>query len=133
ASFRTQIKEKTLRIVNHLPLELIIESDPIYLTKVLKHILQNALEATAPGGSIKIDVTLSKREVTLFITDTGCGISPSERPQILKPFYTTKDRGSHFGLGLSYCYNVMQHLGGRLEIDSTVHSGTTVILTLPVS
>lgn len=131
--FKLQIEEKAFRIINNLPSDLIIESDPIYLTEVLKHILKNALEAMEPGGRIEIDATLSKKVITLLISDTGCGISPSERPHIMKPFYTTKSRGRHFGLGLSYCYNVMQHLGGRLEINSIDRKGTTIVLKLPVS
>jgi signal transduction histidine kinase len=84
------------------------------------------------GGSIKIDAVCSKRETTLVITDTGCGISPKDLPHILKPFYTTKDPKDHFGLGLPYCYSIMQQHGGRLEIESVENKGTTVFLKFPV-
>jgi two-component system sporulation sensor kinase B len=132
SSFQPQIKEKALHVVNNLPPDLIIRSDRFYLLEVLKHILGNSLEALARGGSIKIDLVREKRKVALVISDTGCGIAPHVLPHVLKPFFTTKDPANHFGLGLSYCYNVMQHLGGQLAINSTGHKGTTVVLKLPV-
>ena len=129
AYFESRIQEKALRIDNNLPLVAFIRGDWFYLCEVFKKILQNSVEA---GGSIKIDAVCSKRETTLVITDTGCGISPKDLPHILKPFYTTKDPKDHFGLGLPYCYSIMQQHGGRLEIESVENKGTTVFLKFPV-
>ena len=133
-SFRSQLQEKGIRVVNNLHQgDIIIRGDRFYLVEALKNILQNSLEAVATGDSIKIDVARCKRKVTLIIADTGCGISPEALPHILKPFYTTKDPGGHFGLGLSYCYNIMLQHCGRLEIESTENKGTTVLLKFPVN
>lgn len=133
AFFEPQIQEKALRIDNNLPRDIIIEGDRFYLVEALKSILQNSLEAMEIGGSIKIDLARSKRNVTLMITDTGSGISPQDLPHILKPFYTTKDPERHFGLGLPYCYNIIRQHGGRLEIESVENNGTTVFLKFPVN
>jgi two-component sensor histidine kinase len=132
ALFEPQIKEKELRIANKLPRDLIIQVDRFYLSEVLKKILQNSMEAMATGGSIIIDVARSKRNMILIINDNGCGISSKDLPHILKPFYTTKDPSSHFGLGLPYCYNIMRQHGGMLEIESVENNGTTVFLNFPV-
>lgn len=130
--FESQIQEKALRIDNNLPPELFIKLDRFYLGEVLKKILQNSIEALETGDSIKIDVLCSKRDITLMITDTGCGISSKDLPHIIKPFYTSKNPRCHFGLGLPYCYNIMQQHGGRLEIESVEDKGTTVFLKFPI-
>ncbi len=131
ALFEPRIKEKRLRIDNNLPRDLIIQVDRFYLSEVLKKILQNSMEAMATGGSIIIDVARSKRNIVLIINDNGCGISSKDLPHILKPFFTTKDPSSHFGLGLPYSYNIMRQHGGLLEIESVENNGTTVFLNFP--
>lgn len=132
AYFESRIQEKALRIDNNLSQNLILKFDRFYLGEVLKKILQNSVEAMEAGDSIIIDALRSKRDVTLMITDTGCGISSKDLPHIIKPFYTTKDPKSHFGLGLPYCYNIMRQHGGRLEIESVEDKGTTVFLKFPI-
>jgi two-component system sporulation sensor kinase B len=129
--FETQIQEKELKISNNLPQEVTIWGDPLYLAELLKNILQNSIEAMEKGGAIRIDLTRFGEKVTLIITDTGCGIPHKDLARVLEPFYTTKDPGSHFGLGLSYCYNIMQQHGGSLEIESSEKTGTTVLLKFP--
>lgn len=131
AYFEFRIKEKALRIDNNLPQNLILKFDRFYLGEALKKILQNSVEAMKAGNSIKIEALCSKMDITLIITDTGCGISSKDLPYIIKPFYTTKDPRSHFGLGLSYCYNIMRQHGGSLEIESVEDKGTTVFLKFP--
>lgn len=131
AYFESRIQEKGLQIYNNLPLELFIKFDRLYLGEILKKILQNSVEAMKAGDSIRIEALCSKRDITLVITDTGCGTSSKDLPHILKPFYTTKDPRFHFGLGLPYCYNIMRQHGGRLEIESVEGKGTTVFLKFP--
>ena len=131
--FQSRLQEKGVRIVNNLHQEdIIIRGDRFYLFEALKCILQNSLEAETTDGSIKIDVARTKRNVTLIIADTGCGIAPKDLPHIFEPFFTTKDPGCHFGLGLSYCYNIMGQHGGRLEVESAENEGTTVLLKFEV-
>jgi two-component system, sporulation sensor kinase B len=131
AYLEPDIQEKALTVHNHLHREIWIQGDRFYLVETLKNIFQNSLEAMKNGGSIVIDFVDSPQSVTLVIADTGCGIAPQDLPHVMEPFYTTKDPGRHFGLGLSYSYHIMQQHGGGLEIESAENCGTRVFLKFP--
>ena len=74
---------------------------------------------------------LSKKHLVIAIEDTGTGISSKNLPHVLDPFFSTKKSSQNFGLGLPYCYNVMQKHQGMLEISSEPGKGTTVFLLFP--
>jgi two-component system, NtrC family, sensor histidine kinase HydH len=79
-------------------------------------------------------VTVSTRrglgEVTVAVSDTGCGMDARTQELALKEFYTTKSTGS--GLGLAFVRRVAEAHRGRLGISSREQEGTTVRLSLPV-
>ena len=52
--------------------------------------------------------------------------------RIFDPFFTTKGHDQGNGLGLSICHDIVARHGGRVEVDSELHKGTTFTLTLPV-
>jgi phosphoglycerate-specific signal transduction histidine kinase len=56
----------------------------------------------------------------------GHGITKENLPYVNDPFFTTKKRTLNFGLGLSYCYNVMQKHKGDLTIQSEKDKVTTI-------
>lgn len=111
-----------------------IDTDRKRLAQVLLQILDNAVAASKPGGSIVVtarpDVT-SKNWVELLIIDNGCGMNEEVRRRATEPFFTTKARGS--GLGLSIAERVVAHHGGTLEIQSSPEDGTTVRIRLPAT
>lgn len=121
----------------------IVEGDPQQVYDAVLHVCQNACEATAEGGHIRI--TTSVRAVgegdpvlkpgvyvCLELTDTGAGMTDAVRAQALEPFFTTKELGKGLGLGLSMAFGVMRHHGGDLRITSERGVGTTVSMYLPV-
>jgi two-component system NtrC family sensor kinase len=69
--------------------------------------------------------------VLVEVADHGTGISREYLKQAMEPFYTTKEVGQGTGLGLSICYSIMQLFQGRIELNSTVGIGTTVLLIFP--
>ena len=69
--------------------------------------------------------------IRILINDNGVGISEVNLKKIFNPFFTTKPSGSGTGLGLSICYNILEKLGGTLEVESRVDSGTTFIVSIP--
>ena len=87
------------------------------------------------GGMLTVRVAASDRQAlpklkTLIeITDTGSGISEENRGRVFEPFFTTKNSGT--GLGLSIVYQLMESIGGQIELNSDGHSGTSVSLFFP--
>ncbi len=128
------IKEKNITVKRNYSygkFGVVLMCDSDHIEEVLNNILRNAIEALNDGGEISIQVTRSKYFLTVEIRDNGTGISSSNMPHVLDPFFSTKKNSLNFGLGLSYCYNVMQKHGGTLEIDSAENIGTAVFLKFP--
>lgn len=109
-----------------------IRCDKVHFIEVLNNILKNAIEAISSNeGEIKIDCFRDKKEFFISVTDNGHGISKEDILHIFEPFFTTKKHTLNFGLGLSYCYNVITKHGGTLHIQSEKGIGTKVLIGLP--
>lgn len=105
--------------------------DVIHITETINNIVKNSIEAMVEGGIIDLRISETKRILTITISDNGSGISKENLLHIKDPFFTTKKRSLNFGLGLSYCYNVMEQHNGELLIKSDIGKGTTVFLNFP--
>lgn len=122
--------EKTnVKVSKRFDIDVDLLCDSTHIQEVLSNIFKNAIEAMNPErGEIDIEVYSNKKRITLAIKDNGSGISKNNLPYVFNPFFTTKQRRLNFGLGLCYCYNVMQESGGSLEIYSEEGVGTTLFL-----
>jgi signal transduction histidine kinase len=90
------------------------------------------------GGTIwlKLQHNESEQMTMLTIRDSGCGIPQDQLPQILNPFYSTKDGPDESGkggtgLGLSSCHKIIENHDGRMKIESTVGVGTQLLFYYP--
>jgi signal transduction histidine kinase len=70
-------------------------------------------------------------QVEISVADRGVGMSDVEVARMFEPFFTTKRRGS--GIGLAVSKNIVDGLGGRIDVESASGVGTTIRLTLPRS
>jgi signal transduction histidine kinase len=113
-------------------IDVFIKIDKVHIRDVLSNIIQNAVESMNQNGEIKICLLKTKNEVLLSLQDNGIGIPQENIAHVLEPFFSTKNRQLNYGLGLSYCYNVMQKHGGTIEILSEENKGTQVILKFPL-
>jgi signal transduction histidine kinase len=126
------VKDKDIKIIKNYGYNLDILCDSVHLQETLRNILNNSIEAIQSKMIIRIDIYSYKKYVTVAIKDNGTGISKENLPHIIDPFFSTKHRNKNFGLGLLYCYNVMQQHGGSMEVQSEEGKGTTVLLNFPV-
>lgn len=112
-----------------------VSGDDILLEQVLLNILGNALDAiesrekVAEPGLIRIGLT-KHDPVLLVICDNGVGLGGQSGLALTDPFVTTKEPGKGLGLGLSIAFNVMQDMGGHLEIEQHPQGGAEVRLRL---
>ena len=125
------LKEKEINVINSCTNDFLIKCDNIHVQEVLQNLFKNSIEAMELKGEITIDLFDNKKSFTVSIKDTGSGITKENLQFIFDPFFSTKRTSTNFGLGLSYCFNIMQQHGGTLEISSEKEVGTTVILIFP--
>gem|GEM_PF-3496067 len=104
-----------------------IDSDLEGLQSILINFLENALDATGTGGTIRIRCIEEKGSLTLHIQDSGPGIPPESRDRIFQPFFTTKPHGT--GLGLAICRKIIDDLGGDIRMGEG--PGGHFVLTIP--
>ena len=125
---RTLCESKAVEITRDYDSDIIVTCDKVHIIEVLNNIIKNSIEAVGVKGKIKISTQRDKKNVFLTIEDNGAGIPKDNLQYVFDPFFSTKKLTMNFGLGLSYCYNVMQKHGGTIEISSGENKGTAVIL-----
>jgi signal transduction histidine kinase len=109
-------------------------SDQGKLQQVFINLVNNAFAAMKDGGRLEIRSRLGRdgKSVVTQVSDNGCGIPPENIKKIFEPFFTTKSGSGGTGLGLSITYGLVKEIGGGIDIQSTVGTGTTFIITLPL-
>ncbi len=124
--------QKGVEIVHTLDQLPEVSCDRAQLLEVLANLYNNSLEAMPCGGRLEVRLFVYRRSALLRVADTGNGISKQNLSRVIEPFFTTKPRCSNYGLGLTYCYNVLRKHGGSFAITSSECQGTTVTLRLPL-
>lgn len=116
-----------------------IHGDAKQLVQVLLNLLLNALDATPRDGHIEIaaEPDADPKFVVVRVTDNGRGIPRHLLGSIFDPFFTTKHHGEGTrggtGLGLSVSQGIVARHGGNISVTSTVGSGSTFVVHLPVT
>ena len=104
-----------------------------YVSHILLHLLNNAVEYTPEGGKISLDFKKrSAHKVQFLVSDTGCGIPEEKREDVFKAFLEIKDLSQGDGLGLPICKQMALKMNGDLEIDDAYTKGTRFVLSLNV-
>ena len=110
----------------------LITGDDALLRQALTNLVQNAIQAMPDGGALTLaSRALPDGGVELRVSDQGVGIAPEDVERIFRLYYTTRSEGS--GIGLSLVYRIVQLHDGRIDVDSSLGKGTTMILTLPAA
>jgi signal transduction histidine kinase len=106
-----------------------IPLDAQLMSRVFRHLLENALEAMPSGGNLSLRVVLEAQCVRITLQDTGTGIEEEILPLVFDPFFSTKPRGT--GMGLTIAHRIILEHKGELCLSSTTGVGTAVDLWLP--
>jgi len=120
-----------ITIIKQYEVDAIVFGDTEQLQETYLNIIKNASEAMNGQGVILIKVYKTRKKIHIDFIDEGKGIGKDELTRVLDPFYSTKHNQTNFGLGLTYCYNVLKKHGGDILVKSKVEKGTTFTLTLP--
>jgi putative PEP-CTERM system histidine kinase len=108
-----------------------VRAEPERLARAIGHLLQNALEATPPSGSVTLRAFEESGQAIIEIIDTGSGMDDDFiRTRLFQPFDSTK--GAGMGIGAYECRETLRALGGNIEVSSTPGHGTRFRLNLPL-
>lgn len=140
---KAQIKHLPLVFRPHIPAGAVVIADPTRLRQVLINLLSNAVKFTE-RGNVVLEMTLHQSEgvdlpahLTVEVRDTGIGISVERRKRLFRAYAQADDtiarRYGGTGLGLNICRQLIELMGGTIELDSEVNVGTTVSFTIPIT
>lgn len=115
-------------------------ADRLRLDQILVNILGNAFKFTAPGGAITFLLSEAPHRAkdygsyTFSVTDTGCGMTPEFLDKLFEPFERDglgkPNTTEGTGLGMTITKNLVDLMGGTIEVRSKVGEGTTITVTL---
>jgi len=102
------------------------------MRQVFLNLINNAGDAINGAGTITLTTGSNERYVRATITDTGKGMTSEQMERIFDPFFTTKEVGKGTGLGLSVSLNIVQAMGGAIEVQSVPGAGSSFTVVLPI-
>jgi signal transduction histidine kinase len=111
--------------------EVLVRGHEDRVERVLGHLVENALDATADGGTVTIALSRQASQARILVSDTGKGMSAEfVSDRLFRPFSTTKDGG--MGIGAYESRQYIEEVGGTLSVDSEVGRGTVITVLLPL-
>ncbi len=116
--------------------QLWVRGDRDYLTRLFLNLLDNAMQYTPAGGTIRVTAAATAGQITVTVADTGPGIAAEDLAHIFDRFYRgdkarTSDGRDHVGLGLSIAQVIAHAHGGEITAESTPGQGSRFTVRLP--
>ncbi len=127
------LRERRVTIETDFPPALRLLCSPGALNQAVSGLVVNAIQASRPGGSVRVSLVPADSRILIRVADDGCGIPKEDLSRVFDPFFTTKPVGEGVGLGLAIAHQVVAAHGGTIEIVSEPGRGTTVDVVLPTS
>lgn len=134
-SFEPRIVQKNGTFVRAIDPAISLQTDERLFSQILSNLLSNAIKAIEEGGQIRVALNADRKYVVLTVTDNGVGIAQKNLAHLFDRFYRVDSSRNRAvggqGLGLSITRNIVQQLGGHIEVTSKVGKGTTFRVRLP--
>lgn len=122
-------RQRNVTLGLHVPdVSFVFDADLLLLA--VSNLVQNAIQASAPGQQVTMTAETSGDTVLLSVADSGEGIQPQHLESIFNPFFTTKPHG--VGLGLAIVAKIVDEHGGRIRVRSQKDGQTVFCIELPM-
>lgn len=116
--------------------EIKLYTDKLIFTKIISHLVKNAILYT-PKGKIELGYKIDKKELVIWVKDTGIGIPKDKIDVIFSPFRQAdvdiNSRIGGTGLGLSIVQKFIELINGSIKVDSEVNKGSIFYLSTPIN
>lgn len=112
-----------------------VSADRDRIVQVLSNLLDNAIEATAPGGRVEVAASKAGDFVRVVVRDTGKGLSEDVKERVFERFWRGSAAGARpgTGLGLAIARGIVESHGGEIGVESELGNGSTFHFTLPLA
>ncbi|MDD2851931.1 MAG: ATP-binding protein [Desulfuromonadaceae bacterium] len=127
--FERIIADKHAVLLVDCPDNMLIHADPDRLCQILINLIGNSIKAIASGGIIALVVAAEYEQISIEVTDNGCGIKVDDLPYIFERFYKGSNGG--LGLGLAIVQELVAAHDGTVSARSTPQTGTSVCVKFP--
>lgn len=117
-----------------IPYEIV--ADALRIKQIVGNFLSNAIKFSHHAGAIHVEARYQEGFLSLSVRDDGVGIAPVDQERIFDAFSQAQEGSLKInegtGLGLSICKQLAVHMGGMIELESSVGKGSTFTLKIPV-
>ena len=131
----TKIKYPDLNLTSKIDVDSSMYTDPILLNSVFQNLIDNAYKYSEVSRKfIDISVEQNKKNFVIQFSDKGIGINKNELRNIFKKFYRVKNQfnqSGSVGLGLAFCKEITEFMGGEIKVSSIEGEGTVFTLIFP--
>lgn len=115
----------------------IVIGDELHLSNVLFNLVDNAIKYRGNNPVIRVSTHNNKDGLTITVNDNGIGMTKDQSERIFDQFYRIPTGNIHnvkgFGLGLSYVYDIIKTLNGKINVKSEKYKGTQFDIWLPLT
>ncbi len=137
ASYQSMIQGNHVSIHNHVPEHVEVIADTTTLTRILRNLVSNAVKYNRPNGEVNITYSDNDSYWQLHVSDTGIGIAQKDISRLFERFYRaddsrTKQKVSGTGLGLSIVKEMVDAVGGTIDVKSQRGVGSTFTVNFPI-
>ncbi|WP_456448071.1 ATP-binding protein [Thiolapillus sp.] len=128
--FQLKVRERNVELlVDCPPLLPFAYGDIGLIQRVLDNLIENALQHTPENGQVRVSLTSDGQNISVEISDTGCGIPREALPHIFDRFYrldkSRRTGAQHAGLGLAIAKRILELHNGKIWAESRLNEGTT--------
>ncbi|GAB4197839.1 MAG: hypothetical protein OHK0057_11420 [Thermoflexibacter sp.] len=128
--------QKALQIVNQIDSPTFVWADKNQLRLILRNLLNNAIKFSFIKGSVSFSYIINGEEIEIAVSDTGIGMTEEQLKDLFSPANrstpgTSGEKGT--GLGLLLCKEFVENNGGKINVQSTLYKGSTIVFSLKLA
>ena len=132
SNLNEQLEAHNIKLICELETELPpIKANNVEVEQIFTNLFTNAIYEMRQGGKLGIRLARDRDRLQIEVSDTGQGISPENLSKIFDPFYTTKPKGT--GFGLSVVLRIVKTYQGHIKAQSELGQGTVFQIEFPVA
>lgn len=127
---------RQVTIVLDIEAEALVEGDPFLLRRAVSNLLDNAVDFSPAGGTVRVALSRTARIARIRVSDQGAGIPDYAQEKVFEKFYSLArphSRKKSTGLGLSFVREIASLHHGRIELANGAEQGAVATLSLPLA